>query len=114
MDMKLPNNFVNLHGYVKKLFLRDKVGTISLCIESKDKSGKEYKSTLNVTLFKEALAEGKKLQEYQFCSVQGRLSNRENNGQWKMEVVGIRVTPHDKFQVQGKAVEESFQEAFGF
>lgn len=119
-----PNNFVYMHGYVKKVFLHDKVGTINLAVEEEYK-GKKSETFLNVVCFGGALEHARKLKEFQYVSIQGRQARKERNGQWQQETIATNVVAHNTFQTAKKeahvakeksfdAFNDSFNDAFSF
>lgn len=96
-DQQLPNNFVYLHGYLKKAYLYDKVGHLKISIPEKDQTGKERETFLDVTCFGKALEYAKKLKDNQYLTIKGRQSRREHQGVWKQETIANILTPMDKF-----------------
>ena len=113
-EKKIPTNFVHLYGYVKKLFLNEKVGTINISVEEEYK-GKKTETFLNVLCFGKALECAKVLKEGQYLTVQGRQSRKEHEGQWKQETIANLVTPSDKFahvSPKKEEYEKEFKTAF--
>lgn len=103
------NNHVQLHGYVTKLFLNQKVGSISLKVEDEYK-GVKKETPLNVTCFGTALTTARDLKDYQYVTVQGRLSRRNKDDVWTTEVIADKVTPTNTYNKMKTQMDEAFKE----
>lgn len=109
----MTNNLVQLHGYVTKRFTdHEKVGSISLKVEEEYK-GVKKETSLSVTCFGSALSTARDLKDYQYVTVQGRLSRRNKDDVWTTEVIADKVTPTNTYNKMKTQMDDAFGTAFG-
>lgn len=104
-------NFVQLHGYVTKCYLNQKVGSINLKVEEEYK-GVKKETGLSVTCFGKALETARLLKDYQYVSVEGRLARRNKDDVWVTEVIANKVTPTNTYNQMKTKIDEAFGDSF--
>lgn len=109
----MQNNFVKLYGYVTKTILKDKVGSVYLKVEEEYK-GEKKETSLSITCFGRNLEEAKKLNDFQYISVEGRLSRRKNGEQWQTEIIADKLNPTNAYNDMKGKVDSAFKEEFAW